>query len=218
MRALLLPLAVAAATLLLLLVAPVAAGHQLQEVEGANNDYGSSSGSGSGSTRLPMVDVWEADTELRMFKRLRERAAGDHQPLLEILGLGEDNAKELEEMWADPDIAQHILTTFPMFRAFEGVATLADKAAREGLTPEDGLQALGAFRAFAKRAVERMGAVTDPTRLAETMQAYSELMESDDAFRELGARVEVRVFGLGSIGDYAMSWTDPAWTHSHTHK
>jgi hypothetical protein len=57
-----------------------------------------------------MVDVWESDPELRLFKRLRERNVGDHQPILDILGLG-DNNSELEEMWADPDIAHHILTS-----------------------------------------------------------------------------------------------------------
>jgi hypothetical protein len=57
-----------------------------------------------------MVDVWEVDPELRLFKRLRERDANDHQPVLDILGLGEDN-KELEEMWTDPDMAHHILTS-----------------------------------------------------------------------------------------------------------
>lgn len=71
--------------------------------------------------RPAMVDVWEADPELRLFKRLRDRAAGDHQPILDILGLGDDN-HELEELWADPDMAHHILTS--AWIAFVGVLHL----------------------------------------------------------------------------------------------
>lgn len=54
-----------------------------------------------------------------------------------------------------------------------------------------GLKALAAFRAFARRAVERLGDVTDPNRLAGMMQGYAELIDSDDTLREMAARVEV---------------------------
>jgi hypothetical protein len=37
-----------------------------------------------------------------------------------------------------------------------------------------------------------MKGVTDPSALAETMQGYADLIDSDDALRELAARVEVR--------------------------
>lgn len=55
-----------------------------------------------------------------------------------------------------------------------------------------GLQALAKFKAFARRAVERLGGVTDQNKLAETMQKYAELIDSDDSLREMAARVEVR--------------------------
>jgi hypothetical protein len=61
-----------------------------------------------------MVDVWEADPELRLFKRLRERDPSDHQPVLDILGLESDN-EELDEFWADPEVAHHILTSASAF-------------------------------------------------------------------------------------------------------
>lgn len=54
-----------------------------------------------------------------------------------------------------------------------------------------GLKALGALRAFARRAVERLGDVSDPGRLAGVMQGYAEMMDSDDTLREMAARVEV---------------------------
>lgn len=54
-----------------------------------------------------------------------------------------------------------------------------------------GLKALAAFRAFARRAAERLGDVTDPNRLAGMMQGYAELIDSDDTLREMAARVEV---------------------------
>lgn len=82
---------------------------QLQEEEGGAAEAASSSSGPTGGRR--MVDVWETDPELRIFKRLRDRDANDYGPLLDMFGLGDESGGELEELWSDPDVAHHILTS-----------------------------------------------------------------------------------------------------------
>ena len=82
---------------------------QLQEEEEEGSAAEAASSSPSGRPRI--VNVWETDPELRLFKRLRDRDANDYGPLLDMFGLGDDSAGELEEFWSDPDVAHQILTS-----------------------------------------------------------------------------------------------------------
>lgn len=152
-----------------------------------------------------MVDSWADDKELRLFRRMQDIGARAFQGKKQDGGGGggdsmersaavmdlllTQQATQMKEMWSDPRIAHTLLQRFPMFSALPGVPALASKAA-EDFTREDGLAVLDKMKAFAVRTVAGMGIVTDPVRLAETLEAYSSLGESNLAMRALYEDIE----------------------------
>ena len=153
-----------------------------------------------------LIDSWADDKELRLFRRMQDIGTRAFQAKKQEGGgegggdsmergaavmdlLLTQQATQMEEMWSDPEIAHTLLQRFPMFSALPGVPALASKAA-EDFTSEDGLAVLTKMKAFAMRTVAGMGIVTDPVRLAETLEAYSSLGETDPAMRALFQDIE----------------------------
>lgn len=151
-----------------------------------------------------LIDTWEDDEELRLFRRLRDLAAAPKKTSSSSSSSGTDSsrsaafldlffnqqAKEMEEMWSDPFIAHTLLQRFPMFSALPSVPSLAAKSP-DTFTKEDGLLVLTRLKAFAQRTVTGLGLVSDPVRLAETMAAWSERGEAEPEMHDLFQQIEL---------------------------